>query len=58
MPVVIGRHSHPQVPRQIDPASPTGIDYRAVIERQHRRAIGEPIGYAGLDAADEEKQAR
>jgi putative transposase len=48
VPVRIGRHAHPQVPRDPEPAPPTGIDYLAVIERQHRQAAGRPIGYADL----------
>jgi putative transposase len=56
VPMRIGRHAHPQVHPETAPPTPTGIDYLAVIERQHREATGRRIGYAALVETDDPTQ--
>jgi putative transposase len=49
IPVVIGRHSHPQArPEAAPPPSPTGIDYLGLITARHDAEIAGAINYAQL----------
>jgi len=49
IPVVIGRHSHPQArPEAAPPPSPTGIDYLGLVASRHEAELGRAINYAEL----------
>lgn len=49
IPVVIGRHSHPQArPEAAPPPSPTGIDYLGLVAARHQAELAHTINYAQL----------
>ena len=50
VPLVIGRHTHPQAERELGPlATPTGIDYlKLLAERRDAELSGQRIDYASL----------
>jgi putative transposase len=49
IPVVIGRHSHPQArPEAAPPPSPTGIDYLGLVASRHEAELARAINYAEL----------
>jgi len=58
IPVVIGRHSHPQARPEAAPApSPTGIDYLGLVASRHESELARAINYAemqlpGLESKD------
>ena len=54
VPLVIGRHTHPQAQRELPPPPPaTGIDYlRLLAERRDAELGGQRIDYAGLAQPD------
>ena len=58
IPVVIGRHSHPQArPVAAPPPSPTGIDYLGLVASRHEAELARAINYAemqlpGLESKD------
>jgi putative transposase len=54
VPLVIGRHTHPQAERQLPPPpTPTGIDYlRLLAEKRDAELGGHRIDYASLDGED------
>ena len=60
IPVVIGRHAHPQARPEATPApSPTGIDYLGLVASRHEAELGQAINYAelqlpGFGSEDEE----
>jgi putative transposase len=49
VPVVIGRHAHPQARPEAKPApSPTGIDYLGLVAKSHEAELARAINYAEL----------
>ena len=47
--MVIGRHTHPQVPQAARPApTPTGIDYLGLVQAAHQDATIGSIAYRDL----------
>lgn len=49
IPVVIGRHAHPQARPEAAPApGPTGIDYLGLVASRHEAELGRAINYAEL----------
>jgi putative transposase len=49
VPLVIGRHTHPQAQREVPPPAPTGIDYlKLLAERRDAELGGHRIDYASL----------
>ncbi len=49
VPVVIGRHAHPQARPEANPApSPTGIDYLGLVAKSHEAELARAINYAEL----------
>jgi len=49
VPVVIGRHSHPQArPQAAPPSAPTGIDYLGLLAARRDAELAESINYAQL----------
>jgi len=52
----ISRHSHPMtIAHSPETIKPTGIDYLSLVDRQHRKYLGSPIGYRELNKEEEEK---
>ncbi len=55
VPHKISRHSHPMVVSQPpETIQPSGIDYLALIDKQHRKSLGDLIGYRELNPEEEE----
>lgn len=58
VPVVIGRHSHPQArPEAAPPPAPSGIDYLGLVAARHEAEIARAINYAQLplESTDDEE---
>ena len=60
VPLVIGRHTHPQAARELAPPPPaTGIDYlRLLAERRDAELGGHRINYASLTEPEPEARRR
>jgi putative transposase len=54
VPLLIGRHTHPQAQRELPPPpSPTGIDYlKLLADKRNADIAGQPIDYASLSQPD------
>jgi putative transposase len=54
VPLVIGRHTHPQAERELPPpAAPTGIDYlKLLADKRDAEIPGHPIDFASLNQPD------
>ena len=53
VPLVIGRHTHPQADREVPPPAPTGIDYLKLLAQKRDADIaGHPIDFASLTQPD------
>jgi putative transposase len=53
VPLVIGRHTHPQAQRELPPPAPTGIDYlKLLAERRDAELSGHRIDYWSLTQPD------
>ena len=50
----ISRHSHPMtIAHSPETIKPSGIDYLALVDKQHRKYLGSPIGYRELSPEEE-----
>ena len=54
VPLVIGRHTHPQADREVPPPpAPTGIDYlKLLAQKRDAEIAGHPIDFASLTQPD------
>jgi len=59
VPHTIGRHVHPAAreERAQEPAPRTGIDYLALVEREHERSLARRIAYRDLPAPDDKESS-
>ncbi len=54
VPHKLSRHSHPMtIAHSPETIKPSGIDYLSLIDKQHRKYLGSPIGYRELDKEEE-----
>ena len=54
VPHKISRHSHPMtIAHSPETIKPSGIDYLSLVDKQHRKYLGSPIGYRELSAEEE-----
>ena len=54
VPVLIGRHAHPQArPDAVPPPAPTGIDYLGLLADRHQAELARAINYTQLALPDE-----